>query len=137
MNPRYALIVMSVTLTFFQASAGTEAATDSKRPKIPADIDSLTMRVGESFLVARARILRNDWRPIRMHVKDDYEYFGAEKELADRKFLEVDSCSMDAGALCILYYGKGPKCLRVDTIGERLDEMKVTRWTDERPVEGR
>lgn len=132
MKLRYALIAFALTLTFLQASAGSQA--DNIQPKMPVDIENLAMRVGEQFLVVRARILRNSWQPIRMHINDDYEYFGAEKELADRQFLEVDSCSMDAGALCILYYGKGRECLRVDTIGEQLKDMKVTRWTDECPV---
>ena len=69
-----------------------------------------------------------------MHSNDDYEYTGAEKELADRQFLEVDACSIDAGALCILHYHKGTKCLRVDTVGEQLKHMTVTRWTNECPV---
>lgn len=133
----HALIVMVMPLTFFQASAGTQAKTDSNQPKIPANIDNPFMKVGEQFLVARSRILQAGWHPIRMHENDGYEYFGAERELTDQKFLEVDSCSMDAGALCILYYSKGSKCLRVDTAGERLNQMKVTRWTDECPVEYR
>lgn len=137
MKLRYALIVMAVTLTFFQASAGIPGEADNNQSKVPSDIASPSMKVGEPFLIARSRILRTGWHPIRMHNNDDYEYFGAEKELVDRKFLEVDSCSMDAGALCILYYSKGTKCLRVDTVGEQLNEMKVTRWTDECPVEKR
>lgn len=133
MKMTYALITMVATLTFFHATAEPQAG--SNQPKIPADLKNMAMRVGESFLVVRARILRSGWQPIRLHDNDDYEYSGAEKELANRHFLEVDSCSMDAGALCILYYRKGPACLRVDTIGERLKEMEVTRWTDECPVE--
>jgi hypothetical protein len=130
-----ALIVVTVVLTFFQAAARTPGKADNNQPKITSGIESPYLKVGEPFLVARSRILRTGWQPTRMHANEDYEYFGAEKELADRKFLEVDSCSMDAGALCILYYSKGTKCLRVDTVGEQLNEMKVTRWTDECPAE--
>jgi hypothetical protein len=131
----YALIVMTVVLAFLQASARTQGEADDNQPNIKSGIESPSLKVGEPFLVARTRILRSGWHPTRMHSNEDYEYFGAEKELADRKFLEVDTCSMDAGALCILYYSKGTKCLRVDTVGEQLNEMKVTRWTDECPVE--
>lgn len=134
MTLRYALIAMFVTLTFFQASAGTQADAERSQPRTSSDIDSPTIKIGKPFLVVRSRILQGGWHPTRMHKNDDYEYFGAEKELTDRNFLEVDSCSMDAGALCILYYGKGTRCLRVDTVGEQLDLMKVTRWTDECPV---
>lgn len=137
MNLRDALIVMAVTFTFFQASARTQREADNNQPKTTSDIVNPSMKVGEPFLVARSRILLSGWHPIRMHNDDDYEYFGAEKELADQNFLEVDSCSMDAGALCILYYSKGTKCLRVDTVGEQLTQMKITRWTDECPVERR
>jgi hypothetical protein len=135
MKLSHALIVVTVVLTFFQAAARTPGEADNNQPKITSGIASPSLKVGEPFLVARSRILRTGWQPTRMHRNDDYEYFGAEKELADRKFLEVDSCSMDAGALCILYYGKGTKCLRVDTVGEQVKEMKVTRWTDECPAE--
>jgi hypothetical protein len=134
MKSSYALIVMAVALTFFQSRAKTEGEADNDQSKKSSNIESAPLKIGEPFLVARPRILRSGWRPTRMHSDDDYEYSGAEKELADRKFLEVDSCSMDAGALCILYYSKGSKCLRVDTVGEQLNEMKVTRWTDQCPV---
>jgi hypothetical protein len=134
MKLSYALIVMTVVLTFFKASARTQGEADNNQPKITSGIESPSLKVGEPFLVARSRILRSGWHPARMHSNDGYEYFGAEKELTDRKFLEVDYCSMDAGALCILYYSKGTKCLRVDTVGEQLSEMKVIRWTDECPV---
>lgn len=137
MKLRDAMIVTAATLTFFHASARTQEEADNSQPKMTSDIDSPTLKVGELFLFARARILRAGWHPIRMHNDDDYEYFGAEKELADRKFLEVGSCSMDAGALCILFYSKETKCLRINTVGEKLNEMKVTRWTDECPVERR
>jgi hypothetical protein len=130
----HALIVMTVALAFFQASARPRGEADNDQPKMRSGIEIPFLKVGEPFLVARSRILQSGWQPTRMHSNDDYEYFGAEKELADRNFLEVDSCSMDAGALCILYYSKEKKCLRVDTVGERINEMTVTRWTDECPA---
>jgi hypothetical protein len=69
-----------------------------------------------------------------MHRADNHEYDGAEKRLAERGFLEVDSCSTDAGANCILYYRTSSECLRIDTVGEQVNEMHVTRWTEECPV---
>lgn len=56
MNLRYALIAMTSTLAIFQASAGTQA--DRTSPKMPADIENLAMRVGESFFVVRTRLQR-------------------------------------------------------------------------------
>lgn len=32
---------------------------------------------------------------------------------------------------CILYYKKAGDCLRVDTVGEEAEDMKVTRWVQE------
>lgn len=90
------------------------------------------LRPDMSFTRARARLLKDNWKPVRMHVDDNYEYDGVEKELVRRKFMEVDSCSNDS-ARCILYYRKASKCLRLDTIGEHVREMKVVRWTDECP----
>jgi hypothetical protein len=134
MKLSYAVIGLAVVLTFSQLPARTQGEANNNHPKVTSGAESPSLKVGESFLVARSRILRSGWHPTQMHSDDEYEYFGAEKELADRKFLEVDSCSMDAGARCILRYSKGTKCLRVDTVGEQLKDMKVTRWTDECPL---
>lgn len=85
------------------------------------------------FTKARMLLLKDGWKPIAMHINDHYEYDGVEKELVRRKFMEVDSCSNDS-ARCVLYYRKTDACLRVDTIGEHVREMKVVRWTDECPA---
>jgi phage tail sheath gpL-like len=68
-----------------------------------------------------------------MHAVDGYEYSGAELQLTARKFFEVDSCSSDSSR-CIFYYAKRSTCLRIDTIGERLNDMTVTRWAVECPT---
>lgn len=91
------------------------------------------LRPDMSFTRARALLLKDNWKPVPMHLDDNYEYDGAEKELVRRKFMEVDSCSNDS-ARCILYYRKASRCLRLDTIGEHVPEMKVVRWTDECPM---
>ena len=96
---------------------------------------SLRLKEGASFLSVRARLIESGWKPVRMHVDDNYEYDGTEKRLADRHFFEVDSCSTDRGTLCIFYYAKDGACLRVDTAGEQVDAMRVTRWDDSCPNE--
>lgn len=83
-------------------------------------------------LQASLRARRCPPRPMRRHATDGYEYSGAELQLTGRKMFEVDSCSMDSSR-CILYYSKKGKCLRIDSIGERLRDMTVTRWADECP----
>jgi hypothetical protein len=94
---------------------------------------SLHLQKGASFVSVRARLIESGWKPIRIHADDSDEYDGTEKRLADRKFLEVDSCSTDGGSLCIFYYAKDGTCLRVDTVGEQVDAMRVTRWDNACP----
>ena len=88
--------------------------------------------VGEPLLSARAKLVKQGWKPTRRHISDGYEYSGAELRLTQRKIFEVDSCSMDSSR-CVLFYSKKRACLRMDTIGEQLRDMEVTRWTDECP----
>ena len=90
---------------------------------------------GALFVRVRARLIKSGWTPVRMHAADNYEYDGTEKRLIDRRFFEVDSCSTDRGSLCILYYAKDGVCLRVDTVGEQVNSMRVTRWDDSCPNE--
>ncbi|MCM8741369.1 hypothetical protein [Pseudomonas koreensis] len=116
-----ALYCMGISATFADAS---QAPNDQRGP---ADIV-----VGERLAAAKSKLLKQGWKPTRMHTNDGYEYSGVEKELASRKFFELDTCSFDSSR-CILYYSKKAACLRVDTIGEQLNEMKVTRWTSECP----
>jgi hypothetical protein len=99
----------------------------------PAQKDQLV--IDEPFLTARARVIRSGWKPARLRAKSGHSYDGAEKKLVDRKIFEVDACSMDAGANCIFYYRKKQHCLRIDTIGEQVQDMKVARWTQECPVD--
>ncbi|XSS60538.1 hypothetical protein ACP9OK_16760 [Pseudomonas sp. B11] len=88
--------------------------------------------VGESLIKTRAKLIRQGWQPIRMHAADSHGYSGVERELAAHKFFEVDACSFDSSR-CILFYSRKGTCLRIDTIGEQLNEMTVTRWTEECP----
>jgi len=92
--------------------------------------------VGEPLVAARTKLVKHGWKPTHMHTTDGYEYSGVERELAAHKFFEVDVCSFDSSR-CILFYSKKGTCLRVDTIGEQLNDMTVTRWAEECPVRPR
>lgn len=127
------ITIATSLIILFPAAASVEGATPSETLSKALDVSSLRLKIGESFLGVRARLIRRGWTPIRMHSNDAYEYDGTEKRLAERGFLEVDSCSIDAGAHCILYYLKADKCLRLDTAGEQVTDMKITRWTEECP----
>lgn len=87
---------------------------------------------GERLVAVKSKLVKQGWKPTRMHATDGYEYSGVEKELAAHKFFELDTCSFDSSR-CILYYAKKGTCLRVDTIGEQFNDMTVTRWTRECP----
>jgi hypothetical protein len=96
---------------------------------------NLRLQEGASFVRVRAHLIKSGWKPVPMHVGDHYEYDGTEKRLAERNFFEVDSCSTDRGSMCIFYYAKDGMCLRIDTLGEQVDAMRVTRWDDSCPNE--
>jgi hypothetical protein len=102
--------------------------------ELPASIATLRLQQGESFVRLRSRLIKSGWAPVHVHAGEGYEYDGTEKRLVERNFYEVDSCSTDRGSLCALYYKKGRTCLRVDTIGEQVDSMRVTRWEESCPV---
>jgi hypothetical protein len=83
--------------------ATTVKAKDSDNSRVTPSISDLDLKVGESFVKARKRIIKQGWKPVWMHGSDNYEYSGTEKDLADRGFHEVDTCSIDAGVLCTMY----------------------------------
>jgi len=134
MRIKHILTILTAALIFTQASAKTQDDVNNNQPMAKKTLASPSLKMGQSFLAARSNILRSRWHPIKIPKNSDYEYIGIEKELANRKFFEMESCSMDAGLLCTLYYSKGTKCLRVETIGEQLKYMKVRYWTDECPI---
>lgn len=108
-------------------------AMGSNDANMASTTENLGLKVGETFTKARSRIVRLGWTPVRVHRDDGYELSGLEKVLAERNFVEVDSCSVDAGVLCIFYYRRESECLRVDTKGEQIRYMSVTGWTNECP----
>jgi hypothetical protein len=117
-------------LIFLSCSNGVVRASQQS-----AAVSDLRLQQGALFVNVRARLIESGWQPVRVHAGDNYEYAGTEKRLAARHFFEVDSCSTDRGSLCILYYAKDGTCLRVDTAGERVNSMRVTRWDDSCPNE--
>ncbi|RON91649.1 hypothetical protein [Pseudomonas fluorescens] len=117
----FAVYCIAINTAF---AAGSQASNEEHGPA--------GIVVGERLTAARSKLIKQGWKPTRMHTTDGYEYSGIEKELAAHKFFELDTCSFDSSR-CFLYYSKKAACLRVDTIGEQSNEMKVTRWTSECP----
>ena len=119
MKTAVCILFMTLALELARPAGAVVVATS------PAVVE---LQAGASFTRARSRLLALGWKPVRMHRDEGYEYSGTEKRLIARQFHEVDSCSTDRGSLCILYYTKQGACLRVDTIGEQVNLMRVTRW---------
>lgn len=130
---------MKRSLTIVAMAATVSVSLGVKADGAPPDkifeksLLSANLKKDEPFLKARARLIKLGWKPVRMHTNSSYEYDGAEKRLIEHNFYEVDSCSIDAGAICILYYTKSDVCLRIDTVGEQVKVMKVERWVEECP----
>jgi hypothetical protein len=120
-TPILLLLAMYCTATSLAFAGGPQSTNDKHGPA--------GIAVDEPLLSARSKLIKQGWKPTRMHTNDGYEYSGVERELAARKFLELDTCSFDSSR-CILFYSKKGACLRVDTIGEQLKDMTVTRWTE-------
>ncbi|WP_236178984.1 MULTISPECIES: hypothetical protein [Pseudomonas] len=123
-TPILLLLAMYCAGTSFAFAGGSQATNDKHGPA--------GIAVDEPLVSARSKLIEQGWKPTRMHTSDGYEYSGVERELAARNFLELDTCSFDSSR-CILFYSKKGACLRVDTMGEQLKDMTVTRWTDECP----
>lgn len=100
---------------------------------LSSNIATSRLNEGMPFLSARARLIKAGWVPIHLHANDHYEYIGAERRLIENNIFEVDFCSVDRGALCAIYYVKEKSCLRVDTVGEQVQWMRVTGWREECP----
>ena len=133
-DPARSLLIMGLAFSL-ALPATTVKAQGSDNSRMTPSINDLDLKTGESFLKARTRIIKHGWKPIRMHRSDNYEYSGTEKDLADRGFREVDSCSMDAGVLCTLYYSKAQECLRLETRGEQVNNIRLRLWLKECPTE--
>lgn len=131
---RSALNAALSTLIIALISQTNAVADDNKNYRATRSFTDVQLKVDESFTQTRARLVKSGWEPIRRHRDDNYEYDGAEKELADSGFLEVDFCSTDAGALCVLYYSKAGECLRLNTRGEQIRFMRITSWKNECPA---
>lgn len=127
-------IACFVSLLVCSPMAAGVPSSDSSATAL--SMQEVPLRTGEPFLRARSRVIKLGWKPIRIHQNDGYEYSGTEKELAEKKILEVDACSVDAGVLCSFYYSKAKRCLRVNTVGENVAQMTVTRWVSECPPPG-
>jgi F420-dependent methylenetetrahydromethanopterin dehydrogenase len=126
--------VLAGWFTFISPPSGATGPSGQQKHTVATD-SVVKIINNEPFLKVRSRMIKQGWGPVRMHANDGYSYDGAEKRLVEQKIFEVDSCSIDAGANCIFYYRMRQQCLRIDTVGEQVRDLKVTRWTTECPLD--
>ena len=91
------------------------------------------LRNGMAYTTARQLLLKDRWVPLNLHAHDGYEFIGVERELAQRNFKEVDSCSIDYSN-CVMRFKRATQCLTVYAAGERVKDMKVVDWNGECPA---
>lgn len=114
--------------TFLPAAAYSDGV-HAETTVAPSAVAGVKLREGEVFAPARARLVKQGWKPANVH-PDKNEYIDPDTRAKLGTFPEVHVCSMDT-ASCILYYTKAGKCLRVDTVGETIKAMKVVEWRQE------
>lgn len=90
----------------------------------------VTLKTGDSFIKARKQLYAAGWRADPMAHLSAGEYIGFERQLVEKGYTEVDSCSQGL-SFCILQYVKGNACLRLQTQGEQIQLMKVDYWSSE------
>jgi hypothetical protein len=134
----FSVVMQLATAIVYEPQTQGLANTSDLNPTI----ESVRLNVAEPFVHARTHLLKAGWKPVRLHLNDRYEYSGTETIVIKLGFMEVDSCTVDAGSLCTFYYRKADQCLRIDTVGEQLRDMKVLHWMqecspDEQPAQSR
>lgn len=110
-------------------------------PDLWAAATEYPLRKGESFLEARAALLKAGWRPVRIDKRwadgTRENQFGDGRLFFDAGFIEVQECTGTGTNPCILNYQKDGMCLQLVTEGEYLPERDsipdVLRWADDCP----
>jgi hypothetical protein len=81
------------------------------------------------FLPFRSSLLKDGWNPFQVRLASiPKSPLDSEEAKLERRFPEIESCSVDAGMLCRFWYkkpGKDRQCLLVITKGENLKKMLI------------
>lgn len=98
------------------------------------------LKKGLPFFRARELVLKQGWKPIRMHTEivkegeDGFPSSGIERSLINRGVEELSSCSLGK-TFCVFYYARQDKCFLLETEGEEIKQMRLVYWkTVECPV---
>ena len=95
-----------------------------------ADAGAALLAKGEPFIDARKRLIALGWHADPMSHARPGDYIGLERVLLQEGFPEVDYCS-GGKTFCVLQYVKGSSCLRLQTQGENIRQMKVQSWSND------
>ena len=123
------IIALLLSVATLVSGAAYSDGMHAETATAPSSVAGVKLREGEVFAPARARLVKQGWKPDNVHPNKD-EYIDPDTRAKLGTFPEVHVCSMDT-ASCILYYKKAGKCLRVDTVGETIKAMKVVEWRQE------
>ena len=96
----------------------------------------LPLKKSESYVQARAHLVRAGWRPVVVQTilsdgRSEREW-GAAKQMQDAGFDEIESCSGTGLNYCFFNFRRKDYCLRVVTAGEyhkEYDSPKVHSWS--------
>ena len=80
-------------------------------------------KIGMNFLHARKMLILDGWSPIPAVVPEG-GFIGIENQLIRSGVGEVNSCAIDKAA-CIFYYKRRTNCLKVETEGEVVNNMRI------------
>ena len=94
----------------------------------PIAVHAKELTKGMLFLTARKLVIQKGWQPINIHEGKNFEYMGTDKKLVEAHVMEIEVCAGDRPS-CIFNYIKGDKCLRLFTLGEKIQSMRVTSWS--------
>lgn len=95
-----------------------------------AEANSISLRTGELFTTARAKLYTDGWRADPAAHSATGEYDGVDRLLVQAGYSEIDYCSLGK-TFCVLQYKRGNSCLRLHIQGEEIRLMKVERWSDD------
>lgn len=90
-------------------------------PRVFASGTESKSLIGKSYRSARGALIKNGWTPISL--KSVY-LMGWEREIQG-KYPELESCAVDR-PVCLFSFIKRRECLRVITLGERVESFAVS-----------
>ena len=111
----------------------------------PASVSATALlKKGEPFSHARAKLLRDGWKPLETNLKmadgTPERTFGDARDIFKAGYREIEMCTGTGLNYCFFFYTKHGGCLRLITQGEYLAdyhaEPRVDSWSHQCPPAG-